>query len=97
MALHLRPLFEAEADRLWSLESDDSLLRVSACHVLSVAYIWDSQETKAERFFRESVAMVDRMDLYCISDDAKRNYANLPRLHARAHAYTAWGIFNYYT
>ena len=73
MALHLRPLFEAEADRLWSLESGDSLLRVSACHVLSMAYIWDSQESKAECYFRESVAMVDRMDLYCIGDDAKHD------------------------
>lgn len=41
--------------------------------------------------------MVHRMDIYCLGKDAKHKFANLPRLSARAHAYTAWGVFNYYT
>ncbi|KAM0718419.1 hypothetical protein Q7P37_005489 [Cladosporium fusiforme] len=97
MAIHLRPIFEAEAERLWSLEPGDSLLKVSAAHVLGVAYIWDMNEEKAAHFFQEGLAMVHRMDLYCIGLDAKRKLASLPRLSARAHAYTAWGVFNYYT
>lgn len=97
MALHLRPLFEAEAQRLWSCEPRDSLLRVSAAHVLSVAYIWDTHEEKAARFFEEGLAMVHRMDLFCIGKDAKRKLANSTQISARAHSFTAWGVFNYYT
>lgn len=95
--MHLRFLFEAEAERLWYSEPEDSLLRVSACHVLSVGYTWDNQEPKGARYFQQGVAMVHRMDLYCTSDDAKRKFANLPRPDARAHSYTAWGVFNYHT
>lgn len=41
--------------------------------------------------------MVHRIDLDCIGKTAKHKFANLTRIGAREHAYTAWGVFNYYT
>lgn len=73
------------------------MLGISACYALITAYIWDIQEEPADRMFAEGQEMVRRVDLFCIGNEAKRNFANLPRLKARAHSYTAWGVFNFTT
>ncbi|KAH8662132.1 hypothetical protein BX600DRAFT_312268 [Xylariales sp. PMI_506] len=86
-----------EAERLWEVEKrSDSILNMAGIQMLSLAYIGHGKDHYVLQYLSAAVQMGKRLGLLGVDrSTATRELSKIPEGLHQAHAFAAWGIFNW--